>query len=128
MDVLATLLQGGDTEVVPELAQLKELLYQSIGPGTCLAEVRPATPVKRKLVGKKTKRKTTHYLRTRIFDELDQAKKKIREQNAGKNLSRVTKSGIVNLALSLVLREFKEKGGKSLLVRRLLCENSGKRF
>lgn len=113
--------------MIPEFSQLNDLLYRGVESLRKTGKGDPAPQAKKVPMARKAKRKTTHYLREGIFVELDQAKKKIQGQSPEKQRSRVTKSRIVNLALSLVLRDFKKRGERSVLVRGLSSEKSGKK-
>ena len=69
---------------------------------------------------KEKKRKVTHYLSEEVVKSLDSAIKKIRNDLPEKLRSNVTKSQIVDLALSEVLDEFENKGEKSRLIRNII--------
>lgn len=66
------------------------------------------------------KKKTTHYLSGKVFQELSEAKQKINDLVPSPLKSRVSKSQIVNQALKMILDDFEQKGEKSTLVKQLL--------
>ena len=68
---------------------------------------------------KKPKKKTTHYLSEDIFDTLGDAKEKLRDMLPDEKRSTISKSGIVNYALDMILKEFDAKGDGSLLVKKI---------
>jgi len=70
--------------------------------------------------GPGAKKKTTHYLSGEICENLDEAKEKINTLMQGRQKARVSKSGIVNQALKMILKDFAEKGEKSPLIQEIL--------
>ncbi len=72
-----------------------------------------------KTPSKPATRKATHYLREEVLADLVDAKARIAEMfdlESGKGIS---KSDIINQALLIVLREFEEKGERSLLAEKI---------
>lgn len=72
---------------------------------------RPAVP----------KRKTTHYLPQEMFEDLGDAKERIRDLVPEELRGLVSKSGIINQALLKVLEEFETNGRNSELVQRIIA-------
>ncbi len=68
------------------------------------------------------KRKTTYYITEEIFQDLDDAKDKIKKILPAKMKRQVSKSGIVDFALKLILMEFESKGEQSMLMKRIFQE------
>ncbi len=96
---------------------LLEIIYQT--------EKLRKKPVFEKAIKKRTrkriksKKKTTHYLSEEIFDTLADAKEKLRDMLPDEKPSSISKSGIVNFALDMILKEFDAKGDSSLLVKKI---------
>jgi hypothetical protein len=125
-DVLYELLTDSQHEGIisnKELNALNRLVGNS-------AQAEPLQKRKQEKSTKKTarrkkalKRKTTYYLTDEVFENLDNAKKEIQAIVPEKLRSKVSKSQIVNKALSIILKEFEAKGGNSSLVRELVKKN-----
>jgi hypothetical protein len=125
-DVLYELLTDSQHEGIisnKELNALNRLVGNS-------AQAEPLQKRKQEKSTKKTarrkkalKRKTTYYLTDEVFENLDNAKKEIQAIVPEKLRSKVSKSQIVNKALSVILKEFEAKGGNSSLVRELVKKN-----
>ncbi len=69
---------------------------------------------------KEIKKKTTHYISEEVFENLECVKKEIRSIIPENLRSRVTKSQIVNQALTIILKEFEARGKNSRLVRNIV--------
>jgi hypothetical protein len=101
---------------------LLEIIYQT--------EEQRKKPVLEKAIKKRTrkrkklKKKTTHYLSEEIFDTLEDAKEKLRDMLPDEKLSIISKSGIVNYALDMILKEFDAKGDGSLLVKKIKMQTA----
>ncbi|OIP49086.1 MAG: hypothetical protein COZ12_00825 [Deltaproteobacteria bacterium CG_4_10_14_3_um_filter_60_8] len=72
------------------------------------------------------KKKTTHYLPQEMFEELGDAKERIRDLVPEAVRGLVSKSGIINQALLKVLEEFEANGRNSELVRRIIASGKPK--
>jgi hypothetical protein len=129
-DLLSELLSGKDAEGIvgkKELSALDNILESASSPAAVVARSSPAkkrvkkTPVTLKKQGK-TKKKTTFYLSQEIVGKLDKAVKKIRTDGKEKYLSEISRSQIVDQALSLILEEFASQGKKSRLMRIIMQE------
>ena len=110
-------------EGVAELNQLIEdfgRITQEGAASTKSAAGKSGRKTRKKRTGKK---KSTHYLNRDVFDELDIAKDRLKELVPDADRNKVSKSGIVNQALQLILEEFDSKGTKSELVKHLLAKN-----
>ena len=70
-----------------------------------------------------TKKKTTHYLSKEVSDSLDSARNEIRTLVPDNFRSNITRSQIVDQALILILKDYKEKGKNSKLVRSIMLIN-----
>ncbi len=123
-DILSELLVGETSE---GLVSKKELsaLHKLIGNTQQVNSIHKKLPDKTKKIAvrkkkKEAKRKTTHYLSEEIFENLDSVQKKIRSIVPEKLRSKVSKSQIVNQALTLILKEFEARGENSRLVRNII--------
>jgi len=123
-NVLSELLTGSSSEGIiskKELNALNKLIGDT--PQTNSTPNKPSgktktIPVRKK--GKKAKRKTTHYLSEEVYESLGSVKNDIRTLLPENLRSKVSRSQIVNQALTLILKEFETKGEKSRLVRNLI--------
>jgi len=77
-------------------------------------------PVRKKKRSRKTKRKTTHYLTEDTFEDLGQAKMDIRKHVPEQYRSQISKTKIVNQALTMILQEFQLKGEESKIMQTIL--------
>jgi hypothetical protein len=130
-DLLAELLIGKDREGMiskKELIALNRIIQESAS--TTAAVVAINSPVNKSVkkipvIGTKKrqkKKKTTFYLSQEILNNLNKAEKKIRAAGEKKNLSKISRSQIIDGALSLILEEFAAQGENSRLMRILLQE------
>ena len=78
----------------------------------------PGTKKKKRLPNRK--HKTTHYLTEEVFGNLGDAKADIRDFLPADSKAKVTKSGIIESAITVVLNEFEAKGKDSALIQELL--------
>lgn len=81
-----------------------------------------------KAARKKPKKKTSHYLSEAVYEALDEVKADLRDllpdlPKSNVNKAEITKSNIVDIALKTILKEYKEKGLQSTLIRKLLSKN-----
>ena len=118
-DILAEILSGAQENVVEGLDTLYEIIrLESRQPlksddytrNDALSQTDPNRP----------KKKTTHYLTQKVFDELSEAKVDIRGLLPSVPKSKVTKSNIVNIAVRALLEEYKAKGLESALIKKVL--------
>jgi hypothetical protein len=110
-DVLKDILGSSQDDSVPGLEELSQLIHPR-GKPPSIASASKTTA--------RRKKKTTHYLSEEIFENLGEAKERIQDLIPGGERIRISKSGIVNSALKMILREFEAKGEKSLLVRHMM--------
>lgn len=116
-DVLKDVLSRSESGSFYGEKDLLEIIYQT--------EAQQKKPTfekakkKRTTKRKKQSKKTTHYLSEEIFDTLGDAKEKLRDMLPDEKLSNISKSGIVNFALDMILKEFDAKGDSSLLVKKI---------
>jgi hypothetical protein len=120
-DILGDILSGSQDQVVEGLEELNKIInlegISSTGSGSPGKDSIP----EKKEIGK-PRRKTSHYLTGKVFDELGETKFELRELFPSIPKSRVTKSRIVDLAIKTILEEYKEKGPESKLIRKLLAK------
>jgi hypothetical protein len=122
-DILAGILSGVQEDVVEGLDTLYEIIrLESRQPlksddytrNDALSKTNP----------KKPKKKASHYLTQNVFDELSAAKINIRELLPSIPKSKVTKSNIVDIAIRAILEEYKTKGLKSALIKKVLLQKT----
>jgi len=122
-DVLAEILSGAQEDVVEGLDSLYEIIrLESSEPLKSDDNTRSASLSK--IDPKKPKKKTSHYLTQNVFDELSKAKVNIRELLPSAPKSNVTKSNIVDIAVRAILEEYKAKGLKSALIKKVLSKKT----
>jgi len=125
-DIMDDLLKGIPEDLPEDLQTLALLIHRksegkTAKPATKTGKTAPA----RKKARASMKKKTTHYLSREIFDVLDATKEKINTIMQEREKARVSKSGIVNQALKMILKDFAEKGEKSPLIQEIL-KSAGK--
>ena len=122
-DILAEILSGVQEDVVEGLDTLYEIIrLESRQPlksdddtrNDALSQTDPNRP----------KKKTTHYLTQKVFDELSEVKVDIRGLLPSVPKSEVTKSNIVDIAVRALLEEYKRKGLESALVKKVLSKKT----
>ena len=123
-DVLFELLTDKPTEGViskKELNALKKLIGDipqiKLTHGKQPEKTKKITARKKK---KETKKKTTYYISKEVFENLDSVQKEIQSIVPENLRSKVSKSQIVNQALTLILKEFEARGENSRLVRNII--------
>jgi len=72
---------------------------------------------------KEKNKKTILYLSREVFEQLDNVTNELKTIVPENLHSRITRSQIVNQAITLVLREYKNKGKNSKLVRSIMQNN-----
>jgi hypothetical protein len=77
-------------------------------------------------IKEKTKRKTTHYLTEETFKDLSRAKMDIRKYVPEQYRSQISKTKIVNQALTMILQELQLKGEKSKIMQTIMQNLSAK--
>ncbi|MBC7356159.1 MAG: hypothetical protein H5U09_08180 [Desulfomicrobiaceae bacterium] len=115
-DVLGELFAGDAEETTQGLEELNALIQQCATP----KKASIAAPKKRRQ-GRSRVRKTTHYLRPEVYDRLEAASQRLRDELAPH--VRVSKSRLVNLALEQLLEEIRRKDDPRAMAR-LLEEKS----
>lgn len=119
-DILAEILGGAQEDVVEGLDSLYEIIrLESSEPLKSDDNTRGGPS---KTDPNKPKRKTSHYLTGSVFDELGEAKVNLRELLPSVAKSNLTKSNIVDIAVKAILEEYKKKGSKSALIKKLLSK------
>ena len=118
-DIMDEILSGNQDDAVEGL----DLLYDVI-------RVKSSSPLKSddkpqglpasKTSRKKTKKKASHYLTHDVFDELGEIKSSMRDLLPSVPKSKLTKSNIVDIAVKALLEEYKEKGTKSELMKKIV--------
>jgi len=121
-DVLADVLSDTHDHHVPGLDELAKLIRPRAKP--VIEKKVSKGRLKKKRSG--AKKKTTHYLSEEVFAELGDARDRLQEMLPGENPAQVSKSGIVNTALKMILRELEEKGKSSDLYRQIIKEKEEK--
>ncbi len=120
-DVLADVLTGTHEEQVPGLAELTELIQRQGQPAE--TPKAPTGQVRQKQRRHRTsKKKTTHYLSQEVFEELGEAREKLQHMLPEEAINQISKSGIVDTALRMILRELEQHGKESVLYRQLIKE------
>ncbi|MBZ4684861.1 MAG: hypothetical protein JG774_606 [Desulfomicrobiaceae bacterium] len=114
-DVLGELFAGDAEETTQGLEELNALIQQCATP----KKASIAAPKKRR--GRSRVRKTTHYLRPEVYERLEAASQRLRDELAPD--VRVSKSRLVNLALEQFLEEIRRKDDPRAMAR-LLEEKS----
>ena len=85
-----------------------------------LKKTKKTTPGKKK---KEPKKEMTHYLSEDVCEKLDNVSKEIKTIVPEKLQANVSRSQIVNNALTMVLKDYKKRGKKSLLFRYIMHNN-----
>ncbi len=121
-DVLAEILNSEQEDTLDELNLLHEIIQvESAEPGVPERSGKQKAPSKAPRDG--SKKKTSHYLTSAVYEDLSNAKKDLRDFLPSLPKSNLTKSNIVNIALKTILKEYKEKGIESTLIQKLLTQN-----
>ncbi|MBU1405439.1 MAG: hypothetical protein KKA71_08370 [Proteobacteria bacterium] len=120
-DIMDDLLKGGEEDTTHEASSLAKLIHRTgeTPIATAPAESSPGKEHKKPSPGD-SKKKSTHHLSEEIFEDLDDAREKINELVQPRLKSRISKSRIVNQALTMILKDFEEKGEKSHLMKEIL--------
>ena len=107
-----------------ELYSLNKLIFttQQVTPDQKKQEKNPKKASLRKNK-KATDKKTVLYLSREVFDNLDNVSNELKTIVPENLHPRITRSQIVNQALTLILREYKKKGKNSRLVRSIMQNN-----
>lgn len=126
-NLLTELLAGNSTEGIVSKKELNALnkIIQETSPQSIPVKIKKLRLERKKVSAaqkkiQETKRKSTHYLSEKNFADLDKTCMTIRTLVPEDFRSRVSKSYIVNQAISIILHEFSTKGKKSILVRSIL--------
>jgi hypothetical protein len=122
-DVLSALLTGDSSEGMISNKELNAL-HKLLGPTPKKPSANRKQPEKTKKTAarkkkKETQKKTTYYLSKDVFENLDRAKKEIQSIVPENLRSKVSKTQIVSQALTIILKEFEDKGENSRLVRNI---------
>ena len=72
------------------------------------------------------KKKATHYLSEEVFEDLSNARETIENLLPEKARAHISKSGLVDTALKMVLREWTDNGTNSILFKEILKEQKDK--
>ncbi|MDH5299500.1 MAG: hypothetical protein OEV91_10820 [Desulfobulbaceae bacterium] len=121
-DILDEVLCGAHDHHVPGLDELTNLIQRHAKPN------KEAPPKKRNKLRqpKGTKKKSTHYLSEEVFEELTDARDRIQLMLPEELSQQVSKSGIVDTALKMILRELEEKGKNSILLKQIIKDKQEK--
>ncbi len=128
-DRLGDILNAPTNDAFHGVAELNQLIY-SFGRGPKTPRAAAVRQGATEAAGRKTavvpKKKTTHYLPQAMFEELGDAKERIRDLVPEAVRGLVSKSGIINQALLKVLEEFETNGRNSELVQRIIASGKPK--
>lgn len=113
-DVLTEILCGAQEDVVEGLDSLYEIIRLESNKSLKSEDNTLHAPPSQ------SKKKASHYLTGSVFDELSEAKINLRELLPSVPKSDLTKSNIVDIAVKAILEEYKEKGSKSALIKKIL--------
>lgn len=120
-DILGDILSGSQNQVVEGLEELNKIINLK-----GISSTTPGNPGKDLLTRKKatgeSKRQTSHYLTESVFQKLGKTKYELRELFPSIPKSKVTKSRIVDLAITAILEEYEEKGLESNLIRKIVSK------
>lgn len=122
-DVLEDVLTGEHDQHVPGLDELTQLIADQVKPTPEPPPKTDKTPIRQK---KRVKKKTTYYLSKEVFEELGEARDTLKNMLPEKDRSQVSKSGIVNAALKMILQELADKGADSVLFKQLKQDKKNK--
>jgi hypothetical protein len=125
MDILVDILADTSDGRIKGLEDLNELVH-AIGDNTGSMAGTPPQLRRKKQVrcqDRPAKHKTTHYLSEGVFEDLGEAKEKIKDLLPASNKKKATKSAIIESAVKVLLNEFEKKGKNSYLVKELLQDN-----
>ena len=127
---MGNILQGSHYESgIPGMDELTSILERFSKP-LIAKDVAPSSPKKRPTTsGKKStketvKKKSTHYLTSEVYRELDEANNFLKGLLPPGSKLLSTKSKIVDYAVKMVLEDFDSKGEESELVKKLLKEKN----
>jgi len=122
-DILTEILSGAQDDVtdgIEELYQITRFECQQSISSNNNGRSHPFS----KNGSKGSKKKTSHYIGPKVFDELTEAKTSIRKLLPSVGKSKVTKSSIVDFAIRAVLREYEAIGPESALVKEILARKA----
>lgn len=122
-DILAEVLSGAQGDIESGLKGLFEIIQLETDQSLIGNQKAPTATCSKK-ESTKSKVKTTHYISQKVFDELDEAKIEIKNLFPSEQINKVTKSNIANLAIKLILEEYKAKGLNSILIKKLLAKKA----
>lgn len=115
-DILEDILTGEHDHHVPGIDELTQLISNQVKP----IPTKPKQPNKPSLRHKKrAKKKTTYYLSKEVFEELGEARDTLKNMLPEEDRSQISKSGIVDAALKMILQELADKGTDSVLLKQL---------
>jgi hypothetical protein len=126
-DLLSDLLDDKVSEGIvskKELNSLNKILGTTPQTSPSLKKQQKKT---KKTISKKkkneSKKEITHYLTEDVCEKLDSVSKEIKTIVPEKQQASVSRSQIVNNALTMVLKDYKKRGKKSLLFRYIMHNN-----
>ena len=123
-DLLSELLTLRTSEGIISKQELNALI-KVIGEASHSGPGRNNEPEKKRKIspgekGRTGRKRTTHYLSDEIFRDLDSVTREIRSFLPENLQARITRSYVVDKALTLMLKEYKDRGKKSRLARSVL--------
>jgi len=122
-DILQDVLSGDHEADMPGLDGLTELLAQHVKRKHAPKPPRRETPPPHR---KGAKKKTTHYLSEEVFANLEDARETIENLLPEEVGTYISKSGIVDTALKMLLQELADKGEKSDLFKQIMRDRKDK--
>ena len=122
-DILAEILSGAQEDVVEGLDSLYAIIRLESSE-SLKSDDNTRSASLSKTDSNRSKKKTTHYLTQKVFDELSEVKVDIRELLPAVPKSKVTKSNIVDIAVRAILEEYKAKGLESALIKKVLSKKT----
>jgi len=122
-DILQDVLSGDHDAHMPGLEGLKDLInHHGKTKPASKPQAKKTPPRQRKGI----KKKSTHYLSEEVFANLEDARDTIENLLPEDVGSYISKSGIVDTALKMILQELADKGEKSVLFKQIIKDRKDK--
>jgi hypothetical protein len=119
-NIFDDLYRDSETESIPGLEGLTELIYQTNPSSTPQATETDQNAAPNRQNSRSSKKKVSYYLSEKVLVELSDAKAKIKVLVPSKLKSKVSMSRIVDYAVNAILEEFNKIGKKSALVEKII--------
>ena len=122
-DILEDILTGYNDHLVGGLYKLKKIITQNAWP----KPAKKKKPLKKKRPQQQgIKKKTTHYLSEDVFEDLGEARDTLNNMLPEEARPHISKSGIVDAALKMILQELAEKREDSVLFKQIIKDQKDK--